>query len=95
LVDNIGSSSVDLSIAPPAVPHITSIAVNGTTLSLTATNGNPGSQVVLLGSTNLALPFSQWTPLLTNNFDSGGNLSLSANIVNHAVPRQFYILRMP
>jgi hypothetical protein len=24
-----------------------------------------------------------------------GNLSLSANIVNHAVPRQFYILRMP
>jgi autotransporter-associated beta strand protein len=93
LVDNPGNSSIDLSITP--FPRITSIGVNGITLSLTAINGTADSQVTLLGSTNLAVPTSQWIPLLTNNFDGSGNLNLSTNIVNPAVHQEFYILRMP
>ncbi len=73
-------------------PHITSISVSGTTLNISATNGAAGGQFVLLGSTNVALPFSQWTRILTNNFDGSGNLTLSTNIINPGVPQQFYLL---
>jgi len=94
LVDNTGNSSVDLSIASTVkpTPRITGISALGTTLTITATNGAFGGQYVLLGSTNVALPLSQWTPLLTNNFDGSGNLDLSTNIINPSLPRQFYIL---
>ena len=74
------------------VPRITHISISGTTLTISGTNGAASGQYVLLGTTNLALPWIQWTPLLTNNFDVNGNLSLSTNIVNLALPREFYIL---
>jgi len=48
---------------------------------------------VLLSTTNLSKPFSQWTPILTNNLDGGGNLNLSTNILNPAVPQQFFMLK--
>jgi hypothetical protein len=74
------------------VPHITHISLSGTTLTISGTNGAPSGQYVLLGSTNLAKPLNQWTPVLTNNFDVNGIISLSTNIVNPALPREFYIL---
>jgi fibronectin-binding autotransporter adhesin len=79
--------------ASPAV--ITDISVAGTTLTITATNGADGGQYVLLESTNLLLPLSQWVPVLTNNFDANGDLSLSTNIINPANPQEFYLLQMP
>jgi hypothetical protein len=75
---------------PP--PGITGISVSGTTLTLTATNGVAGGQYLLLTSTNIAAPFSQWTKVLTNNFDLNGNLNLSTNILSRASPRQFFVL---
>jgi len=36
---------------------------------------------------------SQWTPILTNNLDGGGNLNLSTNILNTAVQQQFFMLK--
>ena len=74
------------------VPRFTGVSVSGTTLHLSATNGAIGGQYVLLGTTNVASPLSQWTPVLTNTFDGSGNLTLSTNIINPAVPAQFYIL---
>jgi hypothetical protein len=73
-------------------PRFTGISVSGTTLNLTATGGANNGQFVLLGTTNLALPASQWTPILTNNFDASGNLNLSTNVLNPAVTHQFYLL---
>lgn len=75
-----------------SVPRITHISVSGTTLNLSATNGTASGSFVLLGSTNVALPVSQWTPLLTNTFDGSGNLNLSTNIVSPSVPIEFYEL---
>jgi len=74
---------------PPAV--FTGISVSGTTLNLSAT-GAANGQFVLLGSTNLTLPVSSWTPILTNVFDGSGHLNLSTNVINPAVPREFYLL---
>jgi hypothetical protein len=94
LVDDTANSSVDVSIASLVKPasHITGVSVSGTTLTLSATNGVASGQFVLLGTTNLTKPLSQWTPVLTNSFNAGGNLNLSTNIINPLVPQQFYIL---
>ena len=78
----------------PSVPHFTSISVSGTTLTLQAVNGAPGGTFVLLGSTNVAGP---WTTILTGTFDGSGklNLAIATNIINPAVHQQFYMLLIP
>ena len=94
LVDNAGVVALHVTaVPPPAQPAtITHVGVSGTTLTLSATNGVDGGRVVLLGTTNLTQPLSQWTPILTNSFDNSGNLNLSTNIINLSVPQQFFIL---
>ena len=75
----------------PPVPHFTSISVSGTTLTFKAVNGTSGGQYVLLASTNVSGP---WTGILTGTYDGGGNLNLiTTNLINPAVPQQFYRLR--
>jgi autotransporter-associated beta strand protein len=83
---------LSVAIGTKPVPHITSVSLSGTTLTILGTNGAPGGQYVLLGSTNVALPLSQWTPLLTNFFDVNGHINLSTNIVNLALPLEFFLL---
>jgi hypothetical protein len=94
LVDNSGVVGLLLIVVPPPPQPaiITQVGVSGTTLTLNATNGVDGGRVVLLGTTNLTQPLSQWTPILTNSFDNSGNLNLSTNIINPALPQQFFIL---
>jgi autotransporter-associated beta strand protein len=82
-------------VVTPHTPFITGISLNGTTLTITASNGPNGEPFVLMGSTNLLLPLNQWTPLLTNHFDGSGNLNLSTNIINPANPLEFYFLQTP
>ena len=85
-----GVLSVVSAVKP--MPAITNFSLSGTTLTIQGTNGSANGQYLLLGTTNLALPLSQWTPLLTNAFDSGGNFNLVTNIVNASDAQQFYIL---
>jgi hypothetical protein len=75
------------------IPHITGMKTNGKTLTMTATNGTPGGQFTLVSNTNLSLPLNQWKPILTNNFDNNGSLSLSTNIINLNTPLEFYFLQ--
>ncbi len=78
---------------PISVPAITSIKLSGSTLTITGTNGTDSGSYILLGTTNVAQPLANWTPILTNSFDSSGNLNLSTNIINPAVPGEFYIIK--
>lgn len=78
--------------ATPPTPHITGIGLSGMTLTITATNGADNGTYVLLESTNVALPLTNWVPVLTNTFDGSGNLNLSTNIVSPNNGQQFYIL---
>ncbi len=73
-------------------PTITKVQVSGTTLTLMATNGTPNGQFVLLGTTNLTSPFM---PILTNSFDSSGNINLSTNIVSPSNPVEFFTIQNP
>ena len=58
-----------------AQPHITSIVLAGTTLTISGTNGTGGNQFAVLTSTNVGTPLSLWKPLVTNTF-TGGNFSV-------------------
>jgi hypothetical protein len=84
-----------IAIGTPPPPTFSSISVSGSTLNLAATNGPAGGTYTLLESTNLALPVTQWTPVLTNSFDSNGDLSVATNIVSGASSAAFYILEVP
>jgi hypothetical protein len=92
--DNSVSPYATFVIVSMPSPRITHIGLNGTTLTISGTNGLANETYVLLTSTNLAFPLNQWMPVLTNALDSGGNLNLSTNIVNPSEVRTFYILRM-
>jgi hypothetical protein len=96
VVLQISGGALQLVVGTPASPaKFTGISVNGVTLTITATNGAANGQYRLFGSTNLMLPISQWTPLLTNTFDGNGNLNLHTNIISPNTPREFYLLQMP
>jgi fibronectin-binding autotransporter adhesin len=83
-----------LQVVATTPPHITVVALSGANLILSGTNGVAGGQYVLLSSTNVTLPFSQWVPVLTNNFDASGNFSLT-NTINPNTPQNFYLLQIP
>ena len=56
-------------------PAFQSIAQSGTNLILGGSNGVVGTPYYLLTSTNLALPLTNWTRLLTNVYGAGGSFS--------------------
>jgi hypothetical protein len=87
------SPQINLLQVRDITPVITSFAVSGPTLTMTATNGPANGEFVLLQSASMTVPVSQWTPVLTNSFDGSGNLFLSANVVAPGNPQAFYALR--
>lgn len=78
---------------PMPVPRITSFIFAGTNLTLTATNGITNAVYVVLMTTNLAAPLTNWTSLATYTATSGGFTFTATNVVSKTVPKRFYILQ--
>jgi autotransporter-associated beta strand protein len=91
-----GSITAQTSETASAVPaKITKVAVSGSTLTFSATNGVAGGQYVLLQTTNLSPPIV-WTPVFTNTFDGSGNIvNLSTNIITAGKHAQFFNVSQP
>ncbi len=85
-----GTLGVMAGVLPPS-PTITGFSLSGTTIVIQGTNGEAGGLFILLSSTNVALPLSQWTPVLTNSFDGSGNFNVTNNLASTNV-QQFFIL---
>jgi hypothetical protein len=86
-----------LTVFIPNAPRITGISLSGTTaLVLQGTGGptNGGYYCWLRGSTNLALPLTNWSIVATNPFDLYGNFSNQIPLMP-GTPQQFYRLQMP
>jgi hypothetical protein len=79
-------------LLPP--PAISSIAVTGTTLSISGSGGITNGTYSLLMSTNIALPLNQWLTAVTNLFDGAGHFSFTTNL-NSTAPQDFYRLAAP
>ena len=77
-----------------ALPGIASLSLSGKNLVLNGINGQSGGTYHVLMSTNLALPFSQWTAVATNVLSASGKFTITAtNTVSPTVPQRFYILQ--
>jgi autotransporter-associated beta strand protein len=83
-----GTITAGVVSGPAAQPYITSVSLSGTSLVISGTNGTAGLQFVVLSSTNLMLPLSQWTPIVTNTF-TGGSWS-TTNTVDPSAAQSFF-----
>jgi autotransporter-associated beta strand protein len=90
---NAINTSGTISVIIVAKPVVGSISISGSNLLMSGTGGVASTNFYLLGTTNLNLPFSNWTRLLTNQFDVNGNF----NFTNPAGTnlRYFYRLQVP
>jgi hypothetical protein len=78
---------------PP--PDIISLSLSGMNAIFKGTNGFAGGTYYVLTSTNVALPFSQWSLIATSILSASGNFTVTAtNGLGRNVPHQFYILRV-
>ena len=66
-------------------------AVAGGNVDVDTVGGVPGNTVVLLTSTNVAIPMAFWTPLRTNQFDSSG-IFVYTSPLNLSGPQRFFRL---
>jgi autotransporter-associated beta strand protein len=69
---------------PTTNANITKVTLSGGNLLIHGTNNNVPNNTghyVVLTSTNLALPLSSWTPVVTNTFNNDGTFDYSAPVV--------------
>jgi autotransporter-associated beta strand protein len=91
---NALNTSGSLSVVITAQPVIGMISLAGNGLGFTGTGGVANANYYLLGATNLTTPLSDWTRLLTNQFDPGGNFNFT-NAMNRDSSSRFYLLQLP
>ena len=87
-------NSGTLQVVATNQPRIANVVLSGTKLIFSGTNGVASELYTVLSSTNLAFPLSQWTPVLTNNFDNNGNFSVTNTLTPNTL-QNFYILQIP
>jgi rhamnogalacturonan endolyase len=75
-------------------PVIGSASVSQGALVLQGGAGAAGASFYLLGSTNLTTPMTNWTRLLTNQFDGGGNFDFTNRLATNT-PVSFFRLQVP
>jgi hypothetical protein len=74
-------------------PVIRGVAFTGGNVVVSGTGGTPGWQYYVLASTNVALPLTQWTRVVTNAFDTAGNFSFT-NAVETGISAKFCLLHL-
>ena len=85
---------VQLVVANPTAssPSFNTFSLSGNNLVFSGTGGVTNGNYLVLTSTNVALPLSQWTPLATNLFDGSGNFTFTNATTNF--PQLFYRLQL-
>jgi hypothetical protein len=81
-------------LSPSSLPLISRevLSAGGTTITLSATNGTALRLAVVLTSPNIALPFADWTPVATNNFDGSGDLLNLPVPASPTATQQFFVI---
>ncbi len=85
---------VKLIVALPTPPVIASPGVqSGGNFVFSGSGGTPGATYYVATSTNLATPATNWTRILTNQFDDNGNFSVTNPPATNG--QRFYRLELP
>jgi len=88
------NTSGTLSVVVNATPVISNVSIAPGGLALSGSGGLAGANYYLLSSTNLVTPLTNWTRLVTNQFDGGGNFNFT-NTLNTNSSQSFYLLQLP
>lgn len=86
------AASSQVSAVPFTGPLISTMEISGGNIIVSGNGGSSFLPYSVLVATNLISP--QWTLLLTNQFDSGGNFTFT-NSINSSGPQSFYRLEVP
>jgi hypothetical protein len=89
--DFSSQASATVPVMPPA---FATVLLSGTNLIFGGTSGMAGTNYVVLLTSNLSLPLSNWVAQATNMFDTNGNFNFT-NLFDPANPQQFYRLKSP
>lgn len=74
------------------IPFFSQPNISGTNLTLSVVGGIANTPFVLLASTNVVLPVSQWTPILTNQLNQSGVFNYT-NFYDPLIRQRFFLLR--
>jgi hypothetical protein len=92
------TSTIERITASPAIAPLAlgigDFRLIGTNARITATSGVPNGTFYLLGSSDLAPPWSNWGTISTNAFDALGGATVS-NAFDPALGQKFYNLKLP
>ena len=80
--------------ASSIAPRLSGIALSGGSVLISGSGGLPGTTSYLLGSTNAALPITNWTRVATNVFDNSGSFVFT-NAIDPEMPHRFYLMQQP
>jgi hypothetical protein len=84
-----------LSLANPPSPRFSMAALDPSGNFIgRGSNGISGWTYLVMTSTNLAAPLSNWTPVATNMFDANGNFAFT-NTTQNSSPQLLHALRVP
>jgi autotransporter-associated beta strand protein len=89
---NALNTSGTLSVVVITKPFIASAFLSGNGFAFTGTGGVANANFYLLGSTNLSTPVTNWTRLLTNQFDNSGDFNFSNPFGTNS--QNFYMLQL-
>jgi hypothetical protein len=91
--DTQRTSTGTILILPVVPPSLDNIQLSGGSVVLTGTGAAGGSYYVMT-STNLTVPFSNWSVIATGQFDNVGNFHFT-NAIDANKPQLFYRLQVP
>ncbi len=92
--NNLSTNGTISVISVQPGPSFTGVASSAGIVTLNLTNGPANAPCVLLSSTNMATPLSQWTPLATNTLDANGNLMGLTVPADPTATQEFYLLEL-
>lgn len=85
-------SAITSTVTNPPAPITINVKFTGSpgaaSLTLSGSGGQASGTYYIIGTTNLALPVTQWTVLSTNSFDGSGNFNISVP-VSPSKPQQY------
>ena len=86
------SGAIQVVSKPPLA--FSSVLNSGGSLVVSGAGGQANAPYWVLTTTNVTQPLTNWTHLVTNQFDGFGNFAFTASI-NPATPQRFYRLALP
>jgi autotransporter-associated beta strand protein len=91
---NTFKTDATIRVAAETPPVIGNIGVMNGKLVISGNGGVTNRTYYVLTSTNLAAPLTNWTRLLTNQFDANANFNFT-NVIAPNPPQNFYLLQLP